>query len=93
MFPSEIHCFLGLQPFNHHDHTGSSQVQLLRQQLAELRRLLDEQQLEKADMEDQMRRLQEDIPLAVFRSFCIKLLTILLERRPIGPSYHNSNRI
>ena len=34
------------------------QVQLLRQQLAELRRLLDEQLLEKADMEDQMRRLQ-----------------------------------
>ena len=37
-----------------------SQVQLLRQQLAELRRLLEEQQLEKADMEDQMRRLQEE---------------------------------
>jgi len=37
------------------------EVQLLRQQLAELRRLLDEQQLEKADMEDQMRRLQEEM--------------------------------
>ena len=37
-----------------------SQVQLLRQQLAELRRLLEEQQLDKADMEDQMRRLQEE---------------------------------
>ena len=66
MFPSEIHCFLGLQPFDHHDHIGSSQVQLLRQQLAELRRLLDEQQLEKADMEDQMRRLQADIMLNIW---------------------------
>jgi len=47
------------------------EVQLLRQQLAELRRLLDEQQLEKADMEDQMRRLQEDIPLAFLRTFCM----------------------
>ena len=46
----------------------------MRQQLAELRRLLDEQQLEKADMEDQMRRLQENIFLPFFGLFKCELL-------------------